>query len=89
MSLVMETTYFMHFHISLLGKFLSITNYVKQLLVKCQTLKNCLIIYPHIHIHYLLLLLAGLDMKPKLYMAFLCDTNTLALYLQHVGTNHI
>uniref|UniRef100_A0A1X7U662 DNA helicase Pif1-like 2B domain-containing protein n=1 Tax=Amphimedon queenslandica TaxID=400682 RepID=A0A1X7U662_AMPQE len=40
------------FHISLLGQFLSITNYVKQLLVICQTLKkNCLIVQPYIHIH--------------------------------------
>uniref|UniRef100_A0A1X7UPU8 Uncharacterized protein n=1 Tax=Amphimedon queenslandica TaxID=400682 RepID=A0A1X7UPU8_AMPQE len=31
MSLVMGTVYFIPFHISLLGQFLSITNYVKQL----------------------------------------------------------
>uniref|UniRef100_A0A1X7VSK2 Uncharacterized protein n=1 Tax=Amphimedon queenslandica TaxID=400682 RepID=A0A1X7VSK2_AMPQE len=31
MSLMMGTVYFMPFHISLLGQFLSITNYVKQL----------------------------------------------------------
>uniref|UniRef100_A0A1X7TYQ8 Uncharacterized protein n=1 Tax=Amphimedon queenslandica TaxID=400682 RepID=A0A1X7TYQ8_AMPQE len=44
MSLMMGTVYFMPFYISLLGQFLSITNYVKQLLVICQTLKkNCLI----------------------------------------------
>uniref|UniRef100_A0A1X7TRB6 Uncharacterized protein n=1 Tax=Amphimedon queenslandica TaxID=400682 RepID=A0A1X7TRB6_AMPQE len=45
MSLVMGTVYFIPFHISLLGQFLSITNYVKQLLVICQTLKNCLIVH--------------------------------------------
>uniref|UniRef100_A0A1X7TZQ1 Uncharacterized protein n=1 Tax=Amphimedon queenslandica TaxID=400682 RepID=A0A1X7TZQ1_AMPQE len=45
MSLVMATVYFMAFHISLLGQFLSIKNYVMQLLVICQTLKNCLIVY--------------------------------------------
>uniref|UniRef100_A0A1X7T3G8 Uncharacterized protein n=1 Tax=Amphimedon queenslandica TaxID=400682 RepID=A0A1X7T3G8_AMPQE len=46
MSLVMGTVYFMPFHISLLGQFLSITKYVKQLLVTCQTLKkNCLIVH--------------------------------------------
>uniref|UniRef100_A0A1X7V3I5 DNA helicase Pif1-like 2B domain-containing protein n=1 Tax=Amphimedon queenslandica TaxID=400682 RepID=A0A1X7V3I5_AMPQE len=28
-----------------------ITNYIKQLLVICQTLKNCLIVQPYIHIH--------------------------------------
>uniref|UniRef100_A0A1X7VW11 Uncharacterized protein n=1 Tax=Amphimedon queenslandica TaxID=400682 RepID=A0A1X7VW11_AMPQE len=39
-----DGNYFMPFHISLLGPFLSITNYVKQLLVICQTLKNCLIV---------------------------------------------
>uniref|UniRef100_A0A1X7UMP6 Uncharacterized protein n=1 Tax=Amphimedon queenslandica TaxID=400682 RepID=A0A1X7UMP6_AMPQE len=46
MSLVMETVYFMPFHISLLGQFFSITNYVKQLLAICQILKkNCLIVH--------------------------------------------
>uniref|UniRef100_A0A1X7USY4 Uncharacterized protein n=1 Tax=Amphimedon queenslandica TaxID=400682 RepID=A0A1X7USY4_AMPQE len=44
MSQVMGTVYFMPFHILLLGPCLSITNYVKQLLVICQTLKNCLIV---------------------------------------------
>uniref|UniRef100_A0A1X7UU91 ATP-dependent DNA helicase n=1 Tax=Amphimedon queenslandica TaxID=400682 RepID=A0A1X7UU91_AMPQE len=49
-----------------------IMNYVKQLLVICQTLKKyCLIVQPCIHIHLLLLLLAGLDMVPRSYMAFL------------------
>uniref|UniRef100_A0A1X7TYE9 Uncharacterized protein n=1 Tax=Amphimedon queenslandica TaxID=400682 RepID=A0A1X7TYE9_AMPQE len=42
---VMGTVYFMPFHISLLGQFLSIANYIKQLLVICQTLKNCLIVH--------------------------------------------
>ena len=37
---------FYAFHISLLGQFLSIMNYVKQFLVICQTLKkNCLIVH--------------------------------------------
>uniref|UniRef100_A0A1X7SRA4 Uncharacterized protein n=1 Tax=Amphimedon queenslandica TaxID=400682 RepID=A0A1X7SRA4_AMPQE len=45
MFLVMGTVYFMPFHISLLGPFLSITIHVKPLLVICQTLKkNCLIV---------------------------------------------
>uniref|UniRef100_A0A1X7U4M2 Uncharacterized protein n=1 Tax=Amphimedon queenslandica TaxID=400682 RepID=A0A1X7U4M2_AMPQE len=42
MSLVIGTVYFMPFHISLLCPFHSITIYVKQLLVICQTLKICL-----------------------------------------------
>uniref|UniRef100_A0A1X7VBS0 Uncharacterized protein n=1 Tax=Amphimedon queenslandica TaxID=400682 RepID=A0A1X7VBS0_AMPQE len=51
MSLVMGTVYFMPFHISLLGQFLSITNYIKQLLVICQTLKkNCLMVQHYIFI---------------------------------------
>uniref|UniRef100_A0A1X7VDF0 Uncharacterized protein n=1 Tax=Amphimedon queenslandica TaxID=400682 RepID=A0A1X7VDF0_AMPQE len=36
---------FMPFYISILDQFLSITIYVKQLLVICQNLKNCLIVH--------------------------------------------
>uniref|UniRef100_A0A1X7TZY7 Uncharacterized protein n=1 Tax=Amphimedon queenslandica TaxID=400682 RepID=A0A1X7TZY7_AMPQE len=44
-SLKIGTVYFMPFHFSLLVKFLSIMNYIKQLLVLRQTLeKNCLIV---------------------------------------------
>uniref|UniRef100_A0A1X7V630 Uncharacterized protein n=1 Tax=Amphimedon queenslandica TaxID=400682 RepID=A0A1X7V630_AMPQE len=39
------TVYFMPFHMSLLSQLLSITNYVKQLLVICQTLKHCLVVH--------------------------------------------
>uniref|UniRef100_A0A1X7SHS8 Uncharacterized protein n=1 Tax=Amphimedon queenslandica TaxID=400682 RepID=A0A1X7SHS8_AMPQE len=45
MSLEMGTVYLMAFDISLQGPFFSITNYVKQLLVISQTLKNCLIVH--------------------------------------------
>uniref|UniRef100_A0A1X7UXT1 Uncharacterized protein n=1 Tax=Amphimedon queenslandica TaxID=400682 RepID=A0A1X7UXT1_AMPQE len=45
MSLVMGTVYLMAFDILLLGPFFNITNYVKQLLVISQTLKNCLIVH--------------------------------------------
>uniref|UniRef100_A0A1X7UZP5 Uncharacterized protein n=1 Tax=Amphimedon queenslandica TaxID=400682 RepID=A0A1X7UZP5_AMPQE len=58
MSLVMGTVYFMPFHISLLGQFLSNTNYIKQLLVICQTLKNCLIVMFQGYIYILLMVMS-------------------------------
>ena len=81
----MGTVYFMPFHISLLSQFLSIMNCVKQFLVICQTLKNCITIYSY----SLTPTFVGWARygTQELY-GIPCDTNTPALYLKHVGTNH-
>uniref|UniRef100_A0A1X7UDJ0 Uncharacterized protein n=1 Tax=Amphimedon queenslandica TaxID=400682 RepID=A0A1X7UDJ0_AMPQE len=40
----------------------------------------------YIYIHLLILLLAEIDMEPKLYMQFFVILTPL--HLKHVGTNH-